>query len=69
MNFSTFLLRSLKAERSDFLGENGSGTGALSEQGLLNSKSFKIAQETRLPADILWSSFVTHSFLPHGMNA
>ena len=22
-----------------------------------------------LPADVLWGSFVSHSFLPHGLNA
>ena len=35
MNLSSFLLRSLKAERCDFLGENRSGAGALSKQGFL----------------------------------
>ena len=32
LNLSTFLLRSLKAERCDFLGENHSGAGALSKR-------------------------------------
>ena len=35
VNLSSFLLRSLKAERSDFLAENRSGAGALSKQGFL----------------------------------
>ena len=35
MNLSTFSLRSLKAERCDFLGENRCGAGALSKQGFL----------------------------------
>ena len=35
MNFSTFLLRSLKAERCDFGGKNRSRAGALSKQGFL----------------------------------
>ena len=32
MNLSTFLLRSLKAEQCNFLGENGAGAGALSNK-------------------------------------
>ena len=39
MNLSTFSLRSLKAERCDFLGENRSGAGALSKQGFLPCRS------------------------------
>ena len=35
VNLSSFLLRSLKAERWDFLGENRSGAGDLSKQGFL----------------------------------
>ena len=35
VNLSTFLRRSLKAERCDFLEENCSGAGALSKQGYL----------------------------------
>ena len=33
VNLLTFLLRSLRAERCDFWGENRSGTGALSKRG------------------------------------
>ena len=39
VNLSTFSLRSLKAERCDFLGENRSGAGALSKQGFLPCRS------------------------------
>ena len=35
MNLLTFLLRSLKAERCDFLGENHSGDEALSTQAYI----------------------------------
>ena len=55
MNLSTFLLRSLKAERCDFGGKNRSSTGALLKHGFhpcpsiistAKSNSFKIAQKT-----------------------
>ena len=61
VNLSTFLLRSLKAERCNFWGKNRCGAGALltwipplsfhhKEQSMANLNSFKIAQKNAFEA-------------------
>ena len=37
--------------------------------GLVPDLLFDCSPVLSLPTDVLWGSFVTHSFLPHGMNA
>ena len=53
LKFSTFLLRSLKAEQCDFRGKNRSGAGALSKQGFLPCPSIirNSQQRTQTPSN------------------